>query len=199
MTTELDISDTLEAKSDQLNAADLAQPITVRVSRVTVHRGEDQPVSVHLDGHKPWKPCKSMRRLLAQVWGTDASQWQGEWLELYNDASVMWAGEPVGGIRVSGATGIERTQVVKLPITRGKYGKWTVRPIQPPVTVDRLAEVLEDARLTVEAVDLWRESTGKGPVSDLTDEQRAQLGNWLARDESRLETVRAFLADDGEE
>lgn len=103
-----DISHTLIAKSDQLNAADLARPIVVTVRGVRVVR-EDQPVVVDIgDDYQPWKPCKGMRRLLARVWGTNTDDWPGHRVELYNDPEAKWAGAAVGGIRVSAISGIDR-------------------------------------------------------------------------------------------
>lgn len=62
----MDISDTIIARSDQLNAADLiGGPVTVTITKVSKGDGE-QPVSISYDGDKgkPFKPCKSVRRLL---------------------------------------------------------------------------------------------------------------------------------------
>ena len=53
-----DITPFIQAKSDQLNADDLiGGPITARITNVRVTGGDQQPVTVELDGgHKPWKP-----------------------------------------------------------------------------------------------------------------------------------------------
>ena len=66
-----DLSFTIKPKSDQLNADDLiAGPITVTVQAVNVYESPDQPVSVVIgNGCQPYKPCKSMRRLMIAVWG----------------------------------------------------------------------------------------------------------------------------------
>lgn len=212
-----DISDTIVAKSDQLNAADLIDnPITVQVTGVKIRRNEDQPVALEISGGwKPWKPCKTARRVLIAMWGKHANQYVGRWLTLYNNPDVEWAGKAVGGIRISEASNIRRPVEMSLLARKGKYEHIKVTPLRPPQqerqpepeppkrkrkTAD-LAEVLEDARLTVEAVDAWRESEGKPPVADLTDEQRGVLAHWLAADESRLDTVRAFAdaIDDSDE
>lgn len=116
----LDISDTLTAKSDQLNADDLVGgPITVRV--MAVSRGNaDQPVTVKIDGgHKPWMPCKTTRRILAAAWGTDAEAWVGRTVRLFRDPSVKWAGDAIGGIRISGLSHISSGMTIKLAETKG--------------------------------------------------------------------------------
>jgi len=63
----LDVSSTIQAKSDQLNADDLiaGQTKTIKVTKVSILGGE-QPVALSYegDGGKPYKPGKSMRRFL---------------------------------------------------------------------------------------------------------------------------------------
>lgn len=101
-----DISNTLAAKSNQLNAVDLPRPRVFRIVAVTV-TGAEQPVDVQLDGWPhPWRPCKSMRRVLSAAWGTESDQWLGKAVELYCDPDVLWAGERAGGIRIAALSGI---------------------------------------------------------------------------------------------
>ena len=109
-----DISATIVAKSDQLNACDLlGGPITVKVTGVNVYKNVDQPVSIQIDGdHQPFKPCLTVRRILAKLWGPSSKEWIGQSMTLYCDESVMWAGERAGGIRVSHVTGISSKQDV---------------------------------------------------------------------------------------
>ncbi len=102
-----DISNTLAAKSNQLNAVDLPRPRVFRVLAVKVGGTTEQPIDVQIDGWPhPWKPCKSMRRVLAAAWGTESDQWLGKAVELYCDPDVLWAGERAGGIRISALSDI---------------------------------------------------------------------------------------------
>ena len=111
-----DISHTLTAKSQQLNAGDLAAPVVVTVRRVRVTQ-DDQPVTIDIgDDLQPWKPCKGMRRLLARTWGTDTDSWPGHRVELFNDPNVRWAGAAVGGVRVAAISGISRPTVYTLSL-----------------------------------------------------------------------------------
>jgi len=129
-----DITPTLQAKSDQLNAADLmGGPATLTVIEVTVSKSSDQPVTIKVDGgFQPYKPCKSMRRLLAQIWGTSSKQWIGEMFTLYCDPEVLWAGQAVGGIRVSHVTGIDSPREVHLRAAKTKVITYTIHPIALP-------------------------------------------------------------------
>lgn len=117
----MDISDTVAAKSDQINADDLiGGSIIVTIECVTVAEGE-QPVSVYLAGRdgKPWKPCKTMRRLLLHCWGKDHTTWGGRRLELYRDPTVTWGGKEVGGIRVRSMTHIDQGLTIMLTAKEG--------------------------------------------------------------------------------
>lgn len=119
----------IKPKSDQLNTDDLiGGPRTIRITRVTI-AGSEQPVSVHFEGdnNKPWKPCKSMCRLLVAAWGPDASVYAGRSVTLFRDPSVLWAGLEVGGIRISHMSHIERDMLIALTVTRGKRAPYTVK------------------------------------------------------------------------
>lgn len=129
----LDVSRTIVAKSDQLNADDLISgPITVQVTNVSVIDG-DQPVAIAITGgHQPWKPCKTMRRVLVHGWGADASAWVGRWMTLYRDPIVKFGGDQVGGIRVSSMSDIPRRIEVSLSATKGKKSKHVIDVLKPP-------------------------------------------------------------------
>lgn len=127
----MDISNTIEAKSDQQNAIDYASgPRIVTISEA--RKGDaDQPVELHLQEHpgKPYKPSKSMRRVLVKVWGSDASLYVGRRLELFNEPTVKWAGQPVGGIRISRASDLEAPVKIPLQVAKGKIEHVTVQPL----------------------------------------------------------------------
>lgn len=127
----LDVTKAIEAKSDQLNSADLLEPRTIKITDVTVKQGE-QPISIHFDGDdgKPWKPSKTSARCLALVWGPNATQWIGMSCTVYNDPTVTWAGAAVGGIRVSHMQGIDKPVTLMLTKTRGKKGATVIQPLK---------------------------------------------------------------------
>ena len=127
----MDISDSLAANSAQQNYDEyLAGPKTVTVSEVKKGSAE-QPVEVHLVEFpgKPFKPAKTVRRLLAKVWGTDASQWAGRRLTIYGDPDVRYGGKAVGGLRVSHVSHIDKPVEVLLTESRGKKRSHTVHPL----------------------------------------------------------------------
>ncbi len=126
-----DITATLVAKSDQLNSADLVGGgVTVTIKSVNVSKGSDQPVSIEIgDGMQPYKPCKTMRRLLAVIWGTSSINWVGNSMTLYCDMEVMWAGQKAGGIRISHVTGIAAAREIPLRSSKHKVTTYTIRPL----------------------------------------------------------------------
>ena len=130
----MNMLDAITPKSDQLNADDLiAGPIIVTVTSVDIKPGE-QPISVNYDGDngKPWKPCKSMARVMVKAWGPDAKLYTGRSLQLFLDPSVRWAGKEVGGIRIAAMTHIDKPLAMNLTSTRGKRAPFRAEVLQPP-------------------------------------------------------------------
>lgn len=131
----VDLSQTIAAKSDQLNADDLlGGPITVRVTRVVGMNDKEQPIAVHYDGDngKPYKPGKSMRRVLVNFWGKDGEGYVGRWLVLYRDPEVAFGGIKVGGIRIGAMSDIDGDDSMALAVTRGAKRRYDVKLYRPP-------------------------------------------------------------------
>lgn len=129
-----DMRGVIEPKSDQINADDfMSGPQTFRIKGVSITPGSEQPVTISLEGSKPFRPCKSMSRLLVAAWGPDAKEYTGRSFTLYRDPKVKWGGLEVGGIRISHLSHIEREMVVALTMTKGKRAPHTVKPLKAPV------------------------------------------------------------------
>ena len=124
------IAKSIVPKSDQLNAEDLLSgPITVTVTDVKQGTAE-QPLAIIIDGERqPYKPCKTMRKVLVYCWTDQAANWIGKRLTLYADLDVKWAGVAVGGIRISHLSGIESQVMLMLSETKGKRKPITVKPL----------------------------------------------------------------------
>jgi hypothetical protein len=141
----VDISDAILARSDQLNAIDLLEPVIVTVVEVRAGNAE-QPVHIVTDRYgkeRPFKPSKTVLRDLGKAWGKEAQAWVGRRMELYNEPTVLWAGKPVGGIRVSGLSHIPGPIKTAHTIARGKYQEVTIRalPDDDGAVVDALADI----------------------------------------------------------
>lgn len=127
-----DMSRVIVPKSDQINADDLISgPRTITITEVDIRPGTEQPVSIFYNGDegKPWRPCKSMSRVLVAAWGPDAKAYIGRSVTLYRDPKVKWGGMEVGGIRVSHLSHIDREMIMALTATKGKRAPYTVKPL----------------------------------------------------------------------
>lgn len=127
----VDLSKTIIAKSDQLNADDLlGGPITITIEDVK-QGNADQPIAVFYKGcnGKPWYPCKSMRRVLVAIWGNDGKTYAGKSCTLYRDPEVKFGGIKVGGIRISHMTDIKEKVALALQVTKGSKRLYTVHPL----------------------------------------------------------------------
>jgi len=126
-----DMSATIVAKSDQINAVDLIGcERTYKIREVRIKEGDDQPVSIFFEGEaKAFRPCKGVRRLLVHVWGLDASQYVGHSLTLFHDPKVTWAGKEEGGIRVSRMTGLTKKITFVMRISRAATRPYEVEPL----------------------------------------------------------------------
>lgn len=143
----MDISKSTEPKSDQQNFDDyVSGPKTVTVSEVKVVNG-DQPVEIHLVEFpgRPYKPGKSMRRVLVACWGPEASAYTGRKLTLYGDPTITFGKEAVGGIRISHLSHLAEPKTIALTITRGKRAPFVVQPLtEPTVDQDAINATLND-------------------------------------------------------
>lgn len=136
-----DLSKTIEARSNQLNADDLqAAPRTIKITKVSAGNS-DQPIAINYEGdnNKPFYPCKSMRRVLVAVWGADGASYVGRSMTLYRDPEVKFGGIAVGGIRISHMSHLDKPLIMALTATRGSKKPYTVKPlavVATPVAVD---------------------------------------------------------------
>jgi hypothetical protein len=125
------LSFTAQAKADQLNADDLLSgSITITVKSVRAVAG-DQPVIIDFEGDngKPYKPCKSMRKVLIFAWGENGHNWVGKSITLYNKRDVKFGGIEVGGIRISHMSDIASDIKISLTATRGKKEPYLIKKL----------------------------------------------------------------------
>lgn len=173
MTAHFDMAATIAPKSDQLNADDLISgPRTITITRVSGNDNPDQPVNVFYesDNGKPFRPCKSMRRVMVHVWGPDAQAYVGRSMTIYRDPAVQFGGMQVGGIRISHMSHIDRVQQMALTATRAKRAPFRVEPLKDapkPATTETDEEYLKKsardaAKKGTEAFkDWWRDNPDK--------------------------------------
>jgi hypothetical protein len=147
----MDLTESIAPKTDQQNFDDyLTGPRTVSISGVSKGSAE-QPVNIELTEHpgKPYKPNKSMRRVLVSAWGADSSVYVGRRLVLVGNPNVSYGGKKVGGIEIAAMSHIAKALPLSLTETRGKKRAFTVHPLpdaapapvapaDPPVISDKV-------------------------------------------------------------
>ena len=179
----MDLTKTIEAKSDQLNADDLlGGPKTIKITKVSLVSG-DQPVLIHYEGDnkKPFKPSKSMMRVLIKGWGSDGDKYAGRTMTLYNDPTVKWAGQEVGGIRISHMSDLDGTLRMAIALTRGKKIPYTVLPWK---------EIAE--KTLEEKIEACIDALEKAGIK-LDDEQTLKLES--VKDATELKVIYKTLTD----
>lgn len=164
----MDMTQFIAPRSDQLNADDLiGGPRTITISRVRASESTpEQPVEIHIEGSdKPYKPCKSMRRVMVSLWGADASQYVGRSMTLYLDPEVQFGGMKVGGIRIGEMSHIDKDAQLVLTASKTKRAPYMVRkmkaqvsqPAQPQSdTPAVIAEQIQNAATMADLVAIWK-------------------------------------------
>ena len=149
----MDISNTIEPKSDQLDAAELTEPRTFTIDRVSKGSAE-QPVNLHLaELGRAWRPSKNVRRQLVAAWGKDASQYVGRRARLYCDPNVMYGGKKVGGVRIEALSHIDRPVQTVIIETRGRSSLATIQPLVEAAVVSDVQ--IASATTVDELRELW--------------------------------------------
>jgi len=167
----MDLSKTIIPKSDQLNADDLISGTkTIKIRDIKGGDDEAQPVSIYFygDNNKPFKPCKSMRRVLVQLWGADGLKYIGRRITLFRDDTVKWAGVEIGGIRISHASHIPESTRVLVTMAKNKRAPMTIEalPLVEIKDLEAAKKAIKDKKATLIAIL---------EKYDLTDEQLKAL------------------------
>jgi hypothetical protein len=170
---DVDIRAAAAPRSDQTNYEDLlGGPRTVRVAEVKAG-SKEQPIEIHYEGGegKPYKPCKSMLRVLIASWGDKGSDWIGRSMTLYGDHEVVFGGVKIGGIRISHVSHIEQPISVLLSTSRGKRKPYVIKPIVTMTDAQFAAVIKRMAAATTEDALL---AIAKEIGEDASDQQREQ-------------------------
>lgn len=180
-----DLSRTIAPKSDQMNADDLISgPKTITVKAVSGNQDPQQPISINYEGDegKPYKPCKSMRRVMVAAWGGNGHDYVGRSMTLYCDPAVKFGGIEVGGIRISHMTHIDRDLTLALTASKSVRRPFHVKRLEAP------ASTKPDPEAIVRAIQKATDAAQKGTVA---------FKEWYASEEGRAS--RPLFKDDAGE
>jgi hypothetical protein len=151
----MDLTQSIQPRSDQINADDLiAGPMTVTVREVVTGKAEHPFDFQLIETDRAYRPSLTMRRVIVNAWGSEASNYAGRRLTLYRDPTIKFGGAVVGGIRISHMSHIDKPVELLAQTTRGKREKFTVEPLpdaapEPapdPATAERIATLREEFR-----------------------------------------------------
>jgi len=184
-----DLRTAAEPKTDQLNFDMLlgGATLTIKVTEVTVALTGEQRVVIHYEGEngRPYKPCKSMIRVLIGVWGADGKQYVGRSMTLYGDPKVVFGGMTVGGIRISHMNHIDQPQTIALTVTRSKRAPFTVKPLKAsasepvkPATTSWRSELW--ARVQAAGITAEQFQSQFGSLKELPQEKMEEVAIWLS-------------------
>ena len=173
----MNIGETIQPKSDQLNADDLiGGSKTIKISQIKVYDREVQPVEISYEGDegKPYKPSLGMRRVLVQLWGQDEQVYIGRSLTLYRNDSVKFGGYEVGGIRISHASDIKEPTRVLETVAKGKRQPITINPLKIAkkklTDLEGAKKAITDKKVTLEKLKAKFDLTDE-QIKNLTDER----------------------------
>lgn len=132
---------TAEPRSDQWNADDfLGGPRTFTVAGVKDGVAE-QKYDIVLEGEaRAWRPPLTMLRVLIAAWGDDSDAWTGRRVTLYQDPTIRFGRDTVGGIRISHLSHLDKPLQIKVTTTRGKRETVSVQQLKEAPARDWLSE-----------------------------------------------------------
>ena len=148
--TDVDLVAAAAPRSDQINADDLiGGPRVVTITEVRKGNSE-QPIEIvtaEFGPGRPYRPGKSMIRVLIEVWGKKSGTYVGRKLVIYRDPEITFGPSKVGGIRISHMSNLDKAKSIPLTKTRGKKEMFRVEPLPdapPTITNDQAAEIAEE-------------------------------------------------------
>jgi hypothetical protein len=172
------LRDTIVPKSDQLNAEQLlGSDLTITVTAVKRGSTDEQPISIHYqdDNGRPYKPCKTMRKVLIFAWGDNGNDWIGRSMSLYNDPDVKFGGVKVGGIRIRQLSHIKSAFVISLTATKGRKEGVKILPLNrtpeasapmtPPAWLPEHTEAIAKAKDMTELKTAYEAATAAAKLN----------------------------------
>jgi hypothetical protein len=190
-----DMTPAIQPKATELTADHLLSgPRTIKITSVDVQPGTERPVTIHYEGDDglPFKPCKTVSRILVNAWGPDAKLYAGRSITLYRDPDVKWGGLAVGGLRASHLSHIDGKLVLAVTVTKGNKKPVTILPLvatktektDDPATIEFITDQLklcpdleklgaEWKRLSADVKKLT--PAGQAAVTKVKDDRKLEL------------------------
>jgi len=177
----MDLTATIVPKSDQLNADDLITGPRVFTVADVREGSSEQPVNIELVEFpgRPFRPSKTVLRILVTAWGSESSAYIGRRMELYRDPVVKFGGQEVGGIRVSALSHIPKPMKLALTETRGKKTTHVVQPLADTPPAAKVPDYAADARAAQDIAGwrkVWQRAKDAGHLTDALKAELTAIG-----------------------
>ena len=147
----------------------LCGTITATIAKAFLTGKKDQPLRIDFEpnplcvdqDNKPlhWFPCKGMRIVMAEAWGTELAAFAGKSVELFGNPDVMYGGEKVGGIQISRLSHIAKPLDVMLTVARGRKKAFHVG-VLPSQSESKVAESEPKKHDPIPPFRQWLEKSG---------------------------------------
>lgn len=165
----MDLTESIIPRSDQVNADDLiAGPITYTIREVIGGKAESPFDFLLVETDRAYRPSKTMRRVIVNAWGAEASVYAGRRLTLYREPSIKFGGQTVGGIRISHMSHIDGPVEVMAQTTRGKRETFVVEPL-PDAPDAQVADRVASLRAEWKSADPDRRAVIESEVDELQE------------------------------
>jgi predicted RNA-binding protein len=201
-----DLSDTIVAKSDQLNAADLmGADKVIKVTGVVkyVDKGENKfYLNYEGDSNRPYKPSLTMRRIITELWTTDGNLYPGRSIKLFRDPEITFGKEKCGGIVINAMSNIKGQATVRQQVSQRVYKTFIIDKLEPkelpPLNDVTFAKWLTAAKQQIESGEQTNEQiiTKIETKSTLTDSQKSSIREIGASEEPINKNEDEFESDD---
>lgn len=187
----MDMTRSVQPRSDQINADDLIATGPVDVTITGVHEGKaEQPFDFDLAEFpgRAFRPGVTMRRVIIHAWGGETDAYVGRRLRLFCDPSVRFGKEVVGGVRISHMSDISKTMTIPVTVTRGHRQPYTVEPLpdaapapaaRPVPTLDEINAATDEDTLRA----MWSAGGDQQAITRRVAELRATVTPLPAPDE----------------
>ena len=142
----MDLTESIAARSDQVNADDLAGgPATYTIREVIRGKAESPFDFLLVETDRAYRPSKTMRRVIVAAWGSDAKVYAGRRLTLYREPTIQFGGKAVGGIRISAMSHLSAPLKEKFQTKRGVREEFVIQPLADAPTPPQLDPETERA------------------------------------------------------
>jgi hypothetical protein len=124
-------------KGDFISAAELGdRRVTMTIARIASTKMDDEkkkkevekPVMYFKEVERGLIYCKTIGHCVAAMFGDNDDKWIGKRITIYNDPTITYGPDTVGGIRIAGSPDIPKALTVRIKFPKKKAFEVPLRP-----------------------------------------------------------------------